>query len=94
MPDLGKRLKGTEVAPDNYKRTGLFATGVPHKITVIKKGNHVFMRIKNAQQTYLAHWENTKFPPIHKGRIGLRHMYTRGSRYKDFKVYVSGSSKK
>jgi parallel beta-helix repeat protein len=80
-----KGLGGTELKSE-YENTGLFAPGVPHQITIIKRDRDVFMHIKNAKKELLCHFKNSKFDPITEGRIGLRHMYTRGARYKDFKV--------
>lgn len=80
-------LKGTELLPD-YFNTGLFQPGVPHRITVIKRGNDLVMRVSNSEKTRYFHWRNDRFPPIVSGRIGLRHMYTRSARYKDFRVSV------
>lgn len=86
MPSMGG-LRGTELNPD-YARTGLFKTGVPHKITILKKGDELFMQVTNNKQSRLFYWKNDNLPPVLEGRIGLRHMYTRGSRYADFKVFV------
>jgi hypothetical protein len=86
MPSFGG-LSNTNLEPD-YARTGLFKTGVPHKITIIKKGDEIFMHVTNNEQSRLFYWKNDKFPPVLEGRIGLRHMYTRGSRYADFRVSV------
>lgn len=84
MPEA-KGLKGTELKPD-YFPSGLFETGVPHRVTVIKKARELFMRIENADQTAHYCMTNTDLPPIHEGRIGLRHMFTRSARYRDFRV--------
>lgn len=81
----GGGLSNTDLKPD-YFETGLFEKDVPHKITIIKKGEHLFMQIKNDEQTYLCHWLTNQVPEITEGRIGLRHMWTRGARYKDFQV--------
>ena len=86
MPEA-KGLRGTDLAPD-YFRTGLFATGVPHKITVIKHEQELFMLVRNDEKQMLCHWKNEVFPPIVEGRIGLRHMYTRSARYRDFRISV------
>ena len=59
---------------------------MPHRITVIKHGNDLFMMIRNANKEYLCHWENTDQPPVTEGAIGLRHMWTRSARYRDFRV--------
>jgi hypothetical protein len=85
-PDLKKGLTNTELEPDVFQRTGLFATGIPHEITVIKKGNELFMLIKNPDREYLCHWVNDKHPAIMEGPIGLRHMFTRSAQYKNFRV--------
>ena len=85
LPERVDGLAGTAL-PEDYFDTGLFDTGVPHQITVIKKGDDFFMYIRNPSQTYLCHWKLGDFPPITEGRIGLRHMYTRGARYQDFRI--------
>lgn len=88
LPQNQQGLKNTDLAPD-YFRTGLFATGVPHKITVIKKSQEIFMHIKNNEKEMLCHWSNQSSPPIFEGPIGLRHMCTRSARYRDFRVSIS-----
>lgn len=80
-------LKGSDLAPD-YFRSGFFETGVLHQLTVIKKDRDIFMRISNAEQTRYFHWHNNKLPPITEGRIGLRLMWTRASKIKNFRVSV------
>lgn len=87
MPKAKKGLIGTSLEPD-YTHTGFFKTGVPHRITVIKKKNDLYMYIRNAKKELLCHWTNSVFPPIVEGRIGLRHMYTRGARYSNFRIYL------
>jgi hypothetical protein len=86
MPSFGG-LRNTDLEPD-YAQTGLFKTGVPHKITIIKKDNELFFHVATHDKQQLFYWKNDKFPPLLEGRIGLRHMYTRGSRYSDFRVSV------
>lgn len=86
MPEANG-LRGTDLMPD-YFRTGLFAPGVPHKITVIKHGQELFMLVRNDEKQMLCHWKNEAFPPIVEGRIGLRHMFTRSARYKDLRISV------
>jgi len=87
MPESGKGLKGTDLPPDYFK-TGLFATGAPHRITIIKAGDDLFMRIVTDETTKLCHWKNETLPAITTGRIGLRHMYARGARYADVHIAV------
>ncbi len=83
-------IQGTELQPDTYTAAGFFQTGAPHKITAIKSGSHLYFNVENATtgESMLCHWENTEFPPVLEGRIGLRHMFTRSARYRNFKVFV------
>jgi hypothetical protein len=43
-------LKGSDLEPDYFPQ-GLFETGVPHTITVIKKARDLYMKIENPEQT-------------------------------------------
>lgn len=80
-------LDGTGMEPDYYP-TGFFKPGVPHQITVIKRDHDLFMRIQNDTQLSYFHMRNTILPPVTEGRIGLRHMFTRSARYKNFRISV------
>lgn len=80
-------LEGTDLHPDYYPE-GLFAPGVPHKITVIKQDKDLFMRIENPDQVYYCHLTNKDLPTIEEGRIGIRHMFTRSGQYKNFRISV------
>ena len=71
---------------------GLFKIGVPYRITVIKKDRELFMHIRGDGREKLCHFLGNALPPIVEGRIGLRHMYTRGARYRDFRVSVPGAA--
>jgi hypothetical protein len=84
LPDQGG-LEGTDLKPD-YFPTGLFKTGVPHKITVLKRHRELFVRIENAEQTVYCHMTNPPLPEINEGRVGLRHMFTRAARYRNFRI--------
>ncbi len=86
-------LSGSDLKPDYYP-DGLFAPGVPHKISVIKKERNIYMKISNAQQTYYCHFINSDLPKIEEGRIGLRLMYTRSSLFGNFKVFELENKKK
>jgi hypothetical protein len=88
MPQYGS-LRETDLEPD-YAETGLFQTGMPHTIIIIKKENQIYMHVTKGEQSRLFYWKNDRLPPISEGRIGLRHMYTRGARYSDFKISVPG----
>ena len=86
MPEEGG-LKGTALEPDYYLED-LFKPGVPHQITVIKQDRDLFMRVKNPDQVAYFHMKNPDLPAIIEGRIGLRHMFTRSARYRNFRVSV------
>lgn len=78
-------LKGTNLEPDYYPK-GLFAKGVKHHITVIKKDRDLFMRIENPDRVYYGHMSNSKLPVVTEGRVGLRHMFTRSARYANLRI--------
>jgi hypothetical protein len=84
LPDPGT-LSGTEIPP-SYKNTDLFKSGKKYHITIIKKSDDIFFYVEGGPDGSLYHWENEDLPGINSGRIGLRHMYTRGSKYSHFKV--------
>jgi hypothetical protein len=88
IPDTSQGLKGTEYAPDYFPPEELFVPGVPHRITVIKKGRDLYMRTENSGMVYYCHMTNTALPPVTEGRVGLRHMFTRSARYKNFRISV------
>jgi hypothetical protein len=79
-------LSGSDLKPD-YFPVGLFEMGVPHKITVIKRARELNIRVENSNQVYYCRMANTDAQEIVEGRIGLRHMYTRSSLYKNFRVF-------
>jgi hypothetical protein len=80
-----KGLKGTELTPDYHFDT-LFATGVKHHITIIKRDRDLHVRVQNPDEVRYCHLQNAKLPVITEGRIGLRHMFTRSARYANFRV--------
>lgn len=84
MPEK-QGLKGTALKPD-YFAPKLFATGVKHHITAIKKNRDLHVRVENPDQVVYCHMPNTDLPAITEGRIGLRHMFTRSARYANFRV--------
>jgi len=84
VPESGKGLTGTDGKPE-YLKTGLFRTGVLHHITIIRRGNDIFMKIKNAEKETLCHWKTTS-PVLNSGRIGLRLMGSRVSEFSNFRV--------
>ena len=84
MPD-GNTLRGTELKPE-YADTGMFKPGVTYRIAIIKEAREIVMRVEGDGKTEYFWFNNDKLPPVTHGRIGLRHMFTRSARYKDFRV--------
>lgn len=83
------RLKGSEILPDNFK-TGLFEYGVTYHIEISRFNEQITMRVTNASNptdNKTFEWNASSKPLCNSGTIGLRHMYTRSGRYKDFKVW-------
>lgn len=81
----GKTLRGTNLEPD-YNKTGLFLTGVTSHITVIRRGDWLFMEVDRPEQRRLFAWKTDTHPSISKGRVGFRQMFTRSSRYKNIRI--------
>lgn len=83
------RLAGTEILPDNFN-TGLFEYGVTYHIEISRYNERIEMSVtNNSDLTDSKHfeWDASSKPLCNVGRIGLRHMYTRGARYKNFEVW-------
>ncbi|MGQ1891071.1 DUF1961 family protein [Thermophagus sp. OGC60D27] len=82
-------LDGTDV-PGDYNKTGLFRTNITYHIQVFRFNNCVEMHVQNKhnpREKRVFKWDVAMFPPCNSGRIGLRQMYTRSARYKNFKVW-------
>ncbi|MBP6662842.1 MAG: hypothetical protein KA172_07145 [Paludibacter sp.] len=65
----------------------LFKTGVPHHITIIRRGEDIYMNIQNADKAQICRWKTSDFPALNSGRIGLRLMGSRVSEFGNFKVF-------
>jgi hypothetical protein len=81
----GNTLRGTDLKPD-YFNTGLFLKGVTSHITIIIHGDWMFMEVIHPEQRRLFAWKTDTHPDITEGRIGLRQMFTRSSRYKNIRI--------
>lgn len=77
----------TEIPPAYFK-TGLFLPNVTYKITVIKTGTKLYFNVKGDGLEKLFSWNLAEGQSPDAGRIGLRHMFTRSARYRDFKVWT------
>lgn len=82
-PDL--KFNELDIPPDNFN-TGLFKPGVKHHFTIIKKGHELLFQVSTEEKTSVFAWDTSAHAPITEGRIGLRQMWTRCSRYANFEV--------
>ncbi len=75
--------------PGDVFDTGLFKTGVAYRVKVILLGTTIEMQVQNMenpQEQKTIKWDASIFPLCREGRVGLRHMYGRSARYKNFTV--------
>jgi hypothetical protein len=84
MPE-GKGLNGTEI-PFDYGKTDLFQPGALHRMTVIKRGQALFLRVTTDGRSEYFTWENKHLPPITTGRVGFRQMFTKAGRYANVRI--------
>lgn len=75
----------TNIPPDSFK-TGLFLPGITYHFTLIKTDGDLFLEVKNSDVCRLFHWPLKNVKPLKAGRIGIRHMWTRCSRYQNISI--------
>jgi hypothetical protein len=75
----------TDLPPD-YHVTGLFRPGVSYHVTAVKTDEDLFLEVKNEDTRTLFHWPLAEVAPLTHGRVGIRHMCTRCSRYADIRI--------
>jgi len=85
MPSNGGGLAGTELFPE-YMEVPLFEPGTPYRMTFIKAGRELFLNVRGNGKDMVFYFDASGFPPIEKGRVGLRQMFTRVSLYSDIKI--------
>lgn len=78
--------QGTQIQPI-YENIDLFKPGETYHITAVKEGNRLTFTAERNGVTQKFEWDASAFPPVNEGRIGLRHMWARSSRYQNLKVY-------
>ena len=81
----GKKFSDIEVG-ESYYDTGLFTPGIKYHISIIKKNDIVYMNVRSEGISKYFRWDFSVHPEITEGRIGLRHMWTRCSKYANFIV--------
>lgn len=87
-PALGQFNQETKIQPVNND-VGMFEAGNTYHITATKRGQQLTFRVQGNGHDRTFAWDGSAFPPITEGRIGLRHMWTRSSRYENFKIYTA-----
>jgi hypothetical protein len=84
----GANFNQTTEIPPAFFDTQLFKTGIKYQLTLIKKGNQFYFQVKGDNEDKVYNWDISSAANITEGRVGLRHMYTRSSLYKNFKIYT------
>lgn len=82
----GKNFGSDTRVGESYDNSELFIPGIKYHITIVKKGDKLFMKVDGDEKSKLFNWDYSDYPQITEGRIGLRHMWTRSSKYANFSV--------
>ena len=89
---LSKESHGTDFEPD-YWNPGVFLTGKEYHVTAIKTEKYLFMHVVGDGKEKLFSWDHTRYPLINEGRVGIRHMAMRSSRYANVEMATCPSRK-
>ncbi len=94
LPLTDNRLQGTELSGE-ITEAGLFDDKEWIHVTAIKRAKEIWIEFKHPKKTTLCHFENMDKPPVTHGRVGLRLMPGRMSRFKNFQIMdlVPGNEK-
>ncbi|MEX0775931.1 MAG: hypothetical protein WD042_09495 [Phycisphaeraceae bacterium] len=68
--------------------TGLFRPGETYQCCAVETDDDLFFQVRGEEAGDVFHWELEDVQPLSHGRVGIRHMWTRCSRYADFKVWT------
>ena len=79
-------MSGTMVQPV-YENIDLFKAGETYHITALKEGSKLTFKAECQGKTHTFEWDTSTYPAVTEGRIGLRHMWARSSRYENFRIY-------
>lgn len=85
-PILPNKTWNDTKIPPLYSGEGFFETNKTYHMTVIKKGSLFMMEVKGEGKRKLFGWDTSGFAPVTEGRVGLRQMFRRHSRYANFKI--------
>lgn len=86
IPETGHGLKNTALYPE-YSNTGLFTVNKTYHITAILTDRRLYMEVKGDHKKQLFYFDIAADKYLSGGRIGLRQMWTRTSRYTNFRVF-------
>ncbi|MHC4872898.1 MAG: hypothetical protein ACYTFY_13735 [Planctomycetota bacterium] len=75
-----------EVEP-TIEKTGFFQSGILHKMCFVKTKDRLALRVKTEEAELHHIWDTTTVAPPESGPLGIRHMWTKSSLYKDIKIY-------
>jgi hypothetical protein len=86
LPERNDGLRGTKLQGEVFE-TEMFNDGTWMHITIVKRSKEIYARFSRPEKTLQHRFVNIDKPGIEKGRIGLRLMPGRASRFRDFRIY-------
>lgn len=86
IPETGKGLQDTALMPE-YINVNLFQPNVKHHLTIIKRGDTIYMNVQNSSAQRLFFFKTKDMSQTLSGRVGFRQMWGRNSCYADVKIY-------
>ena len=75
----------------NYANVDLFKPGETWHLVFEKNGRALLMTATRGEEVHQWKWDASSHPPIEEGRLGLRQMHGRKSRYANLKVFQKKS---
>lgn len=86
-PAKGAFDKDTRIEP-SYENVDLFKPGETWHLVFEKTGTDLTFTATRQEERHVWKWNAKQFAPITQGRIGLRQMHGRESRYENFRVFT------
>ena len=77
-----------EVEP-TIQDTGLYESGVPYEMEVIKTSSDLVLRVSGPEKELYQHWDISTVAPVSDGPFGFRHMHKKVTRYRDIEIYTA-----
>ncbi len=85
-PTKGAFDTDTRIEP-SYDKVDLFKPGETWHLAFEKTGTDLSLTATHGDETHSWKWDASKYPPVVEGRLGLRQMRGRESRYANFEVF-------